>query len=96
MAIISINRLTSMGDTGRAFFSEGKDLMHTKRDKIQEWRTLPADTYEDVINNSAIHRYGEQRTITQTFLEGDDAWSVSGASWHWMPVVADDVNEKKE
>lgn len=42
-AIMSINRLTSMGDSGRAFFTEGKDFMHTKRDKIQEWNPLPSD-----------------------------------------------------
>ncbi|WP_241493872.1 type VI secretion system Vgr family protein [Pantoea dispersa] len=94
--IMSINRLTSMGDSGRAFFSEGKDFMHTKRDKIQEWRPLPSDADENTINNSAIHLYGEQRRITQTFLEGEDAWQVSGTSWHWMPVVADEIYEEKD
>lgn len=95
-AIMSINRLTSIGDSGRAFFSEGKDFMHTKRDKIQEWSPLPSNADENTINNSAIHRYGEQRRITQTFLEGDDAWQVSGTSWHWMPVVADEIYETKD
>ncbi|WP_333013199.1 DUF2345 domain-containing protein, partial [Kluyvera sichuanensis] len=95
-AIMSINRLTSMGDSGRAFFTEGKDFMHTKRDKIQEWNPLPSDADENTINNSAVHRYGEQRRITQTFLEGDDAWQVSGTSWHWMPVVADEIYETKD
>lgn len=94
--IMSINRLTSMGDSGRAFFSEGKDFMHTKRDKIQEWRPLPSDADENTINNSAIHLYGEQRRITQTFLEGEDAWQVSGTSWRWMPVVADEIYEEKD
>ncbi|WP_336766600.1 type VI secretion system tip protein VgrG [Pantoea dispersa] len=94
--IMSINRLTSMGDSGRAFFFEGKDFMHTKRDKIQEWRPLPSDADENTINNSAIHLYGEQRRITQTFLEGEDAWQVSGTSWHWMPVVADEIYEEKD
>lgn len=93
---MSINRLTSMGDSGRAFFSEGKDFMHTKRDKIQEWRPLPSDADENTINNSAIHLYGEQRRITQTFLEGEDAWQVSGTSWRWMPVVADEIYEEKD
>lgn len=93
---MSINRLTSMGDTGRAFFTEGKDFMHTKRDKIQEWNPLPSDTDENTINNSEVHRYGEQRRITQTFLEGDDAWQVSGTSWHWMPVVADELYETRD
>ncbi|WP_231889187.1 DUF2345 domain-containing protein, partial [Mangrovibacter phragmitis] len=95
-AIMSINRLTSMGDSGRAFFSEGKDFMHTKRDKIQEWSPLPSDADENTINNSAVHRYGEQRRITQTFLEGDDAWQVSGTSWRWMPVVADELYETRD
>ena len=95
-AIIAINRLTSMGDTGRVIFSDGKDFMHTKRDKIQEWKPLPEDAHEDVVNNSAIHRYGEQRRITQTFLEGDDSWAVTGSSWYWMPTTADDVNENKD
>lgn len=94
--IMSINRLKSMGDSGRAFFFEGKDFMHTKRDKIQEWRPLPSDADENTINNSAIHLYGEQRRITQTFLEGEDAWQVSGISWHWMPVVADEIYEEKD
>ncbi|MGP6379868.1 type VI secretion system Vgr family protein [Yersinia bercovieri] len=95
-AIMAINRLTSMGDEGRVFGSDGKDYMNTKRDKIQEWRSLPSNATEEITNTSAIHRYGAQRKITQTFLEGDDGWAVGGKSWHWMPVVADDVYEKKD
>ena len=92
-AIMSINRLTSMGDEGRVFGSEGKDYMNTKRDKIQEWQPLPSDATDEIEQQSAVHRYGEQRKITQTFLEGDDAWAVTGQSWHWQPVIADDVYE---
>ncbi len=92
-AIMAINRLTSMGDEGRVFGSEGKDYMNTKRDKIQEWQPLPSDAAEEIEQQSAIHRYGEQRKVTQTFLEGDDAWVVTGQSWHWQPTTADDVYE---
>jgi len=95
-AIFAINRLTSMGDEGRLFGSDGKDYMNTKKDKIQEWSPLPSDATEEVINKSAIHRYGEKRKITQTFLEGDDVWAVGGKSWHWQPVTADDVYEEKK
>lgn len=92
-AIMAINRLTSMGDEGRVFGSEGKDYMNTKRDKIQEWLPLPSDATDEISQQSAVHRYGEQRKVTQTFLEGDDAWAVTGQSWHWQPTTADDVYE---
>ncbi len=92
-AIMAINRLTSMGDEGRVFGSEGKDYMNTKRDKIQEWQPLPSDAADEKCQKSAVHRYGEQRKVTQTFLEGDDAWAITGQSWHWQPTTADDVYE---
>lgn len=92
-AIMAINRLTSMGDEGRVFGSEGKDYMNTKRDKIQEWQPLPSDATDEIQQQSAVHRYGEQRKVTQTFLEGDDDWAVTGQSWHWQPTTADDDYE---
>ncbi|HHA1986262.1 TPA: type VI secretion system Vgr family protein [Enterobacter ludwigii] len=92
-AIMAINRLTSMGDEGRVFGSEGKDYMNTKRDKIQEWQPLPSDATDEMEQQSVVHRYGEQRKITQTFLEGDDSWAVTGQSWHWQPTTADDIYE---
>ncbi|EQV89316.1 hypothetical protein G893_03391 [Escherichia coli KOEGE 71 (186a)] len=92
-AIMAINRLTSMGDEGRILGSEGKDYMNTKRDKIQEWQPLPSDTTAEIEQQSAVYRYGEHRKVTQTFLEGDDAWAVTGQSWHWQPTTADDVYE---
>jgi type VI secretion system secreted protein VgrG len=95
-AIMAINRLTSMGDEGRLFGSEGKDFMNTKRDKIQEWHPLPSDAPEFVMEKSASHRYGEKRKITQTFLEGDDSWATGGKSWHWQPIIADDILEEKK
>ncbi|WP_249168467.1 type VI secretion system Vgr family protein [Erwinia sp. E602] len=95
-AIMAINRLTSMGDEGRVFGSEGKDYMNTKRDKIQEWQRLPSDVIDETGQQSVIHRYGQQRKVTQTFLEGDDAWAVTGKSWHWQPVIADDVYEENK
>lgn len=42
---------------------------------------------------SAVHRYGEKRKITQTFQEGEDARAVTGRAWHWQPPIADDVYE---
>jgi type VI secretion system secreted protein VgrG len=50
-----------MGDEGRVFGSEGKDYMNTKRDKIQEWQPLPSDATDEIEQQSAVHRYGEQR-----------------------------------
>ncbi|WP_259699621.1 type VI secretion system Vgr family protein [Pseudomonas frederiksbergensis] len=90
-ALMVINRLVSMGDEGRLFGSEGKDYMNTKRDKIQVWKPLPEDAYEVLVTQSAIRRYGEERRITQTFLEGDDTWFKGGKSWYWQPGMADDV-----
>lgn len=92
-AIMAINRLTSMGDEGRVFGSDGKDYMNTKRDKIQEWQPLPSDATDEIEQQSAVHRYGDQRKVTQTFREGDDGWAVTGQSWHWQPTTADDVYE---
>ncbi|WP_447298493.1 hypothetical protein [Enterobacter cloacae] len=34
LAVMSVNRLTSMSDEGRVFGSDGEDYMHTKRDKF--------------------------------------------------------------
>ena len=95
-ALIAINRLTSLGDEGRLFGSEGKDYMNTKRDKIQEWRPLGDDVEEHIKTQSANRTYGEKRQITQTFLEGDDSWAAGGSSWHWQPVLADKIYEKKD
>ncbi|MNJ43714.1 hypothetical protein D3C77_387340 [compost metagenome] len=89
-----LNRLTSMGDEGRVFGSDGKDYGHTKRTVIQVWEALPADK-QYLASNSAIHRYGEQRRIEQTYLEGNDSWQVSGKSWYWQPPVADTEYEQQ-
>ncbi len=94
-AVLFLSRLTSMSEEGRLFGSEGKDYANTKRDKIQEWKRLPPDAEESSISQSAVHKYGEQRRITQTFLEGEDPWDVRGTSWYWQPVVADDIYEGK-
>lgn len=45
--------------------------------------------------HSAIYRYGEKKITTQTFLKSDDAWAIAGTSWHWVPVIADNVFEKR-
>lgn len=94
-ALMVLNRLTSMGDEGRLFGSEGKDYLNTKRDKVQEWKPLPDDVDENIKAQSAIRKYGEDRRIPQTYLEGDDAWASGGRSTYWQPGVADDVYEKK-
>ncbi|WP_221625208.1 hypothetical protein, partial [Burkholderia cepacia] len=93
--VMFINRLTSMGDEGRLFGSDGKDYMNTTRDKIQQWKPLPADADPWLKDNSAVHVYGETRKIKQRYLEGDDAWAIGGKSWHWQPGVADEVHEIK-
>ncbi|WP_162922989.1 MULTISPECIES: type VI secretion system Vgr family protein [Burkholderia] len=93
--VMFINRLTSMGDEGRLFGSDGKDYMNTTRDKIQQWKPLPADADPWLKENSAVHTYGETRKIKQRYLEGADAWAIGGKSWHWQPGVADEVHEIK-
>lgn len=42
---------------------------------------------------SAIHRYGDVRRITQNYVQADDAWAITGESWHWRPVVPDEEYE---
>ncbi|MDD1151682.1 type VI secretion system tip protein VgrG [Pseudomonas sp. TNT2022 ID357] len=96
LGVMLINRLTSMGDEGRLFGSDGKDYMNTTRDKIQEWQPLPGDANKWATDNSATHSYGETRKIKQRYLEGDDPLRVEGRSWHWQPVTADQVFEPKE
>jgi type VI secretion system secreted protein VgrG len=41
------------------------------------------------------YKYGKQKIFTQTYLEGDDNWASEGKSWHWQPVMADDIYESK-
>ena len=88
-----LNRLTSMGDTGRVFGSDGKDYERTKRTMIQAWQPL-GEEEQHLAETSAIRQYGEQRRIEQTYLEGNDSWQVSGKSWYWQPPTADTVYEK--
>ncbi|MBT8765646.1 type VI secretion system Vgr family protein [Metapseudomonas boanensis] len=90
-----LNRLTSMGDEGRVFGSEGKDYENTKRALIQAWEPLTVDE-QHLAASSAAHRYGELRQIEQIYLEGPDSWHVSGKSCYWQPVTADTVYETKE
>ena len=93
-AIIAANRLGSMGDQGRVFGSDGKDLANTTRTLIQQWVVLN-DFEEHRIADSAIRRYGELRRTPQRFLEGEDKWQVGGKSWHWQPVTPDEAYETK-
>ncbi|MDR2870990.1 MAG: PAAR domain-containing protein [Xanthomonadaceae bacterium] len=92
--ILVINRFISMGDEGRAFGSDSKDLQHTKRTLTQAWHPLDEDE-QHLAARSTVRRYGEERQIIQTYLEGLDSWQVSGKSWHWQPVTADTVYEYK-
>jgi type VI secretion system secreted protein VgrG len=94
-AIMALNRLTSMADEGRLFGSEGKDYQNTKRDKVQQWKPLPEEAEEAVKAQSVIHKYGVIRRLTQTYLEGSDAWAIKGSAWYWQPVTTDIVYEQK-
>ncbi|MBS0866815.1 hypothetical protein JK156_02215 [Enterobacter ludwigii] len=98
--IMAINRLTSMGDEGRVFGSDGKDYMNTSRDKIQQWTALPAtldgESRAFISAKSVIRRYGEERSIYQKYQESDDAWAVSGKSWQWIPGVREEDYEFKK
>lgn len=87
-AIIAANRLVSMGDEGRAFLSDGKDLANTTRGLTQKWVRL--DSRDDQLTHRSVERrYGELRTIKQRYMEGNDNWQVGGKSWHWQPVTPD-------
>ncbi|MCM8911333.1 hypothetical protein LJD21_04000 [Pseudomonas inefficax] len=89
------NFLTSRGDEGRVFLSSGKDFANTTRTVTQEW--VPLDEEEQYFSpSSAIHRYGMERKVTQVYVEADDAWDVSGTSWHWRPIIANEEYELKD
>lgn len=89
------NYLTSRGDEGRVFLTSGKDIANTTRTVTQEW--VPLDNKErNFSSSSAIHRYGMERKITQIYVEADDAWDVSGSSWHWRPAIANEEYEFKD
>ena len=86
------NFLVSRGDEGRAFLNSGKDYANTTRTVTQEW--VPLDAEERYLApSSAIHRYGAENKVRQIYIEADDAWDVSGASWHWRPVIANEEYE---
>lgn len=100
LVVMAVNRATSMGDEGRMFMSDGKDFMHTTRDKIQKWSPLTTEIDEQnkliIHMRSVIRRYGETRQIHQRYLESDDAWTQSGTSWQWIPGVSDEDYEFKK
>lgn len=94
-AILAANRLTSMGDEGRIFLSDGKDLANTTRVMTQRWVRL--DSRDDQLTHQSVERrYGELRQIKQRYLEGDDSWQEGGKSWHWQPVISDVAYEYKD
>lgn len=100
LGVLAINRATSMGDEGRVFLSDGKDLANTTREKIQVWTTLPhnitVDNKKIIEGRSVIRRYGEERKTYQKYMESDDAWTVSGSSWQWLPGISDEDYEFKK
>lgn len=94
-AILAANRLASMGDEGRMFLSDGKDLANTTRVMTQRWVRL--DSRDDQLTHRSVERrYGELRQIKQRYLEGDDNWQQGGKSWHWQPVTPDTAYEYKD
>lgn len=82
------NWLTSRGDEGRPFWSEGKDYANTFRTIIQEWQRLPDDKLH-LEAKSIARYYGDVRHIRQQYVQADDHWQISGSSWHWRPVQSD-------
>lgn len=80
--------------------SEGKDFMHTTRDKVQVWSPLPQELKEEnhsvIFKRSVIRRYGEKRETHQIYLESDDAWTQDGKSWQWIPGISDEDYEFKK
>lgn len=92
---ILANRMTSMGDEGRVFGSDGKDLQNTMQTVTQQW--VPLNDHDAHMRQGSVSRiYGTTRKIDQRYLEGDDHWQVSGKSWHWNPPVASEVYEQME
>lgn len=89
------NRITSLGDEGRMWLSEGKDYANTTRVVTQRW--VPLDEHDKYVAlRSVSRRYEESRQISQIYVEADDNWQVSGKSWHWVPVLANEVYEYKK
>ena len=89
------NLLASLADEGRVFLSDGKDFANTVRVIAQRWVPLGGDELS-FARSSAVHQYGEVREILQHYVEFDDQWDITGRSWHWRPVVANEVYEFKE
>ncbi len=94
-ALLVANRLVSMGDEGRMFLSDGKDLANTTRVMTQRWVRL--DSRDDQLTHRSVERrYGDLRHIKQRYLDGDDNWQQGGKSWHWQPVTPDVAYEYKD
>jgi hypothetical protein len=89
------NFLTSRGDEGRVFLSSGKDFANTTRTVTQRWVPL-SEGEREFSRSSAVHQYGTERKTQQHYVEADDHWDISGASWHWRPVLANEVYEFKK
>lgn len=88
------NFLASLSDEGRVFLSDGKDYANTTRVVTQKWVPL-GDEELYIAESSAIFKYGEVKETVQIYVQGDDAWEVSGSVWYWRPVIADEVYDLK-
>ena len=89
------NFLISRGDEGRLFLSSGSDYANTTRTVTQKWVSLESQD-RDFASISTIHRYGLEHKTIQIYVEADDHWDISGASWHWRPVIANEEYEFKD
>jgi RHS repeat-associated protein len=91
IAQIFVNRLKSLGDEGRVFGSDGKDLENTVRHVTQTWTAVTTDQSNNMKANGFIsvrRRYGETRVIRQTYNKGKSNWhAVRSGSYFWQPIV---------
>lgn len=94
-AVAMVGNATVAAAEERPMLTAQKDYANIARVVTQRWVPLRADQ-SSFARSSAIHRYGKTREITQFQVEADDTWPQSGKSWHWRPVVADEVYEFKE
>lgn len=89
------NRVTTMGEQGRVLGSDGKNYRNTTRVMTQTW--VPLDENDQhMAENSAVFEFGQTKTITQRYLQGEDVWQVTGQSWHWQPVIPNTAYETKD
>ena len=86
------NRLSTMGDEGRAFGSSTADYENTVRYVEQEWQPFSAqDVYDLAQSNpdfvSAVYDYGTSRIFTQSFLPLGEGFIDPNITHAWRPFV---------